>query len=141
HSDLVRTDGRLAEVGQSFGRVVPLEEIAEKRSRILRTMVPFHAWAALVSAQSVPCKHVDRDASHKSVIDHHRGVLQSYRPMRCEGHGFAFDSVIAMSDTDGRFFVTARQPFGTLIATIIDEGFLQRPETRPGVCRNVLQVQ
>src|SRR6185369_11836189 len=48
---------------------------------------------------------------------------------------------IPMGHRCRRLLVRAREPFGTLIAAVIDERFLKPTEARPGICGAVFDAE
>ena len=122
-------------------QIVPLREVAHHRRRILHAVVPFHARHALRRVDGVAENDVDRHAVAVGVVDRHGGVLQPDRAMREHQQRLAFDLGVAVSHGDRRFFVAAGDEFGTLIAAVVDDRFLQPAETRSRIGADVFETQ
>ena len=75
------------------------------------------------------------------VVNTHRGVLQSDGPMRENRQRLAFDFRVAVRHGDCGLFVAASDEFGLLVATIVDDRFVQRAETGPRIGAHVFDVE
>ena len=77
HRDLVSAHGGFGEVSQRDGRVVPLDEIAHHRRRILDAVHPLRVIAAEIHVENVAEDDVQRHAIGVAVEDGHGRVLKA----------------------------------------------------------------
>ena len=123
------------------GEIVPLRKIAHDRRRVLHAVKPLHARRALGHIDNISENHVDRNAIAVSVVNGHRGVLHSHRPVREDRQRLALHFVIAMRHGHRGFFMAAGNELRTLVPAIVDDGFVKAAKTRSRIRANVFKPQ
>src|SRR5262245_30055362 len=126
---------------ERYRRIVPFDEIPDDRGGILDRMHPFHTGPAHRRINRVPNDDEYRHAIAIRVVDRHRRVLQSNRAMGKHTERFTFDFRIAVRHSDRGLLVTASDELGLLVASIVDDGFVQRAKAGPRVGADVLDVE
>jgi hypothetical protein len=139
--DLVGAHGRFGEVLQRGRAVVPFDEVAHQRARVLDRVVPLRARPARSRIEPVAGEKHDRHAIDPRVVDRHGAVLQAHGAVDHRAHGLARGLGVSMRHRDGGFLVHAREQLRLLVAAVVDERFVDAAEARPGVGRHVLQVE
>ena len=104
-------------------------------------MRPFHAGHALGGVDDVPQNEVNRNAVAIRVVDRHRGVLHSDRPVGEHRQRFALYLRVAVRHAHGGLLVATSDELRTLVPAIIDDRFVNSAETRSRIGANVLESE
>ena len=139
--DFVRADGRLREVRERHGRVVPFRVIAHHRRGVLHAVRPLGAGAPHRGVELVAEHHVHRYAIAPRVVDRHRRVLQTHGTVREHAERPAFDLGVAVRHGDRRLLVATRDQLGAPVAAVIDHRFVDPAKARAGIGADVVESQ
>ena len=141
HRDLVGADGRLGEVLQRCGIIVPLRVVADDDGGILRGVIPFDAGTPLLHRHDIADHAIDRHAVAPGVVERHGGVVQADGAVREDAERLLLDLVVAVAHRHRDFLVRAGEEFGIDVAAVIDQRLVQAAEARRGVRRHVLEAE
>ena len=140
HHHLVGAHGGLGEVLQRSGLVVPFNEVAHQRGRILHAVGPLDAGPALGRVHAVAREHQDGRAIDPGVVDGHRRVLQADAGMAKHRHGLARRFSVAVRHRDRGFLVHAGEEFGLFVAAVVDDRLVQAAEAGSRVGGDVVDA-
>ena len=141
HRDLVGAHRRFAEVRQRHRRVVPLRVVADHCGRILHAVHPLHSRRPQRRVERVAEHQVDRHAIAPRVVEGHRRVLQSDRPVRHHRERLPLDLEVAVRHGHRRLFVHAGDQFRLLVAAVVDHRLVEAAEAGAWVGADVLEAE
>ena len=116
---------------QRDGLVIPLRVIAHHRSRVQHTVRPFAInGGAHRGVQVVADHHVNRHAVAIGVVNRHRRMLEPHGAMRKHAQRLALNLRVAVGHRHRLLFMKTSDELRILVASVVDDRFMQRPETR-----------
>ncbi len=139
--DLVAVHEGFREALQRGRLVVPLDEVAHHRDRVLRRMAPVVAAHASGEVQRVAEDRNHRHPVAPGVVQRHRRVLQPYRRVAQRRRRLACRLVVAVRHRDGRLLVHAGDELGRRVAAVVDDRLVQAEEARAGVREDVVDAE
>ena len=141
HRDLVGAHRRLREMRQRNRQIVPLDEVADHRRRVLHAVRPFNAGPPQRRVQVVAGHDVDRDAVAVGVVDRHRRVLDADRAVAQHRHRLAFGLEVAVRHRHRGLFVAAGDELRRRVAAVVDDRLVDAAEARSRVGRDIFEVE
>ncbi len=133
---------RFTRGGRGGGLVVPLGVGAHDRALVGGGVDPVDPRPALCRVDRAGgAEDDDRHAVAPGVEDRHGGVEQPDIGMYRGAHRLAGDLGIAVGDRDRRLFVQAQQHLRRGVADVIDQAVVQAAIARPGIERDIGNVE
>ena len=110
------------------------------RGRILHAVIPLDTGTARVGIEEITGEHHDRNPITPGVVNRHRRMLKPDGAVRNDAHRLARRLGVTMRHRHRRFLVGAGKKLGFLVATVINDGFLQAAKARSRIGRDVFHA-